>query len=513
MSLARYTYATHATRGFQPTDSAIADLVVTVPGSDGKATGSLDMLTAADVIGIPATQVVRSWPRDGSRGVEPNYLPLVEFDSPDVPWLFSRPAQNGRIEPWLALAVVDVTGTLPADLPMQPSDTGLRLTVDADDLPDPSEAWLWAHVQLLGDDAIPDDPGRSLARLISPRRLAPDRDWLACVVPILESSRLAGLGETDQADAIRTARSYAWTPGAGSVVLPVYHSFSFSTGDNGDFEALVRRLHGMPLPDGMGRRRLRIDHPLTGLPSPVPDDPAAVGADLVMHVALRPPAEQDEPIRPLVGADYVRAILSRLADAGYDLSLVTGPDAEAPRVGPPVYGQLAAGAVGSAGAIGTGTAPPWLEDLNVDPRLRVAAGLGAEIVRRDQDHYAESAWKQVGDVLAANRLRRRAELSLGASLRLYTRWVATLDAGTLLSTAAPVLSKIAVSPDRTVRGALAASSVTAAAVSVELRRQTRTRGAFAQPAWGGAVSVAAVQARSAAVQPYTTPSSSTGSSS
>ncbi|HEY2879468.1 hypothetical protein [Nocardioides sp.] len=504
MSLARYTYATHATRGFQPTDSGIADLVVTVPGSNGQAKGSLDMLTAADVVGIPATQVVRSWPRDGSRGVEPNYLPLVEFDSPDVPWLFSRPAQNGRIEPWLALVVVDVTDTLPAELPMQQSDTGLRLTVDADELPDPSESWLWSHVQFLGDDVVPDDPGRSLARLISPRRLAPDRDWLACVVPTLESARLAGVGETDQADAIRTARTYAWAPGGGTVVLPVYHSFTFSTGDNGDFEALVRRLHGMPLPDGMGRRRLRIDHPLAGLPSPVPDDPAVAGADLVMHVALRPPAEQDEPIRPLVGADYATTLLSRLADAGYDLALVTGPDAESPRVGPPVYGQLAAGAVGSAGAIGAGAAPPWLAHLNVDPRLRVAAGLGAEIVRRDQDHYAESAWKQVGDVLAANRLRRRAELSLGASLRLYTRWIATLDSGMLLATAAPVLAKTAVTSDQTVRGALATSSVTAAAVSVELRRQTRTRGAFAPPAWSGAVSVAAVRERSTDVHPYTT---------
>ena len=503
MSLARYTYAPHATRGFQPTDAGVAELVVTVPGSDGQAKGSLAMLTAADVVGIPATQVIRSWPRDGSRGVEPNYLPLVEFDSPDVPWLFSRPAQNGRLEPWLALVVVDVTGVAPADLPLQPSATGMRLTVDTDALPDPSGSWLWGHVQLLGDDAVPGDPARSLARLVSPRRLDPDRDWLACVVPILESARLAGVGETDQADAIRTSRQYAWSPGAGSVVLPAYHSFRFSTGDNGDFEALVRRLHGIPLPDGMGRRHLRIDHPLSGLPSPLPDDPAVAG-DLVMHVALRPPEEEDEPIRPLVGPDYVTALLSRLADAGYDLALVTGPDAPAPRVGPPAYGQLAVGAGGSAAAIGAGTAPPWLADLNVDPRLRVAAGLGAEIVRRDQEHYAESAWKQVGDVLAANRLRRRAELSLGASLRLYTRWIATLDAGTLLTTAAPVLPKIAVSAGQTVRGALAASSITASAVSVELRRQSRTRGNFASPAWNGAISVRAVAARAVTLQPYST---------
>jgi hypothetical protein len=506
MSLARYTYAPHATRGFVPNDAGTADLVVTIPGAPGQASGALDMLTAADVTGLPAAQVIRTWPRDGSRGVEPNYLALVEFDSPDVPWLFSRPVQNGRIEPWIALLVVDVTGIPPADFPLQRTDAGPRLTVDADELPDPGDAWLWGHVQFLGDDAVPADPARSLARLVSPRRLEPDREWLACVVPVLESARRSGIGDTDGANAIRTSRQYAWSTGGGPVVLPVYHSFRFSTGVKGDFEALVRRLDGIPMPEGMGRRRLRLAHPLSGLPAPQPDDPNPDDprGDFVMHAALRPPEEQDAPIGPLVGADYLSTLLSRLADAGYDLSLVTGPDAPPPRVGPPIYGRAAAGPDGSAAAVEGGTAPPWVEELNVDPRLRVAAGLGALVVRKDQEHYAESAWRQVGDVLAANRLRRRAELSLAASLRLYTKWIEPLDAGALLTSAAPVLPKVAVSASQTVRGALAASSVTAAAVSVELRRQSRSRGAFAKPAWGGGVSPAAVAARSAVARPFTT---------
>jgi hypothetical protein len=506
MSLARYTYAPHASRGFAPNDAGTADLVVTIPGAAGQASGALDMLTAADVTGLPAAQVIRTWPRDGSRGVEPNYLALVEFDSPDLPWLFSRPAQNGRLEPWIALVVIDVTAIAPTEYPLQQTDAGSRLTVDADELPEPGEAWLWSHVQFLGSDAVPADPARSLARLVSPRRLAPDRDWLACVVPVLESARRSGVGDTDGANAVRTSRQYAWSTGGGPVVLPVYHSFRFSTGMKGDFEALVRRLDGVPMPDGMGRRRLRLGDPLSGLPAPQPDDPNLNDprGEVAMHAALRPPGEQDAPIGPLVGADYLSTLLSRLADAGYDLSLVTGPNARPPRVGPPIYGQAAAGADGSAAAVEGGTAPPWLAELNVDPRLRVAAGLGALIVRNDQDHYAESAWRQAGDVLGANRLRRRAELSLAASLRLYTKWIEPLDAGDLLTSAAPVLPKIAVSASQTVRGALAASAVTAAAVSVELRRQSRTRGAFAKPPWGGAVSCAVVAARSAVARPFTT---------
>ena len=60
-------------------------------------------------------------------------------------------------------------------------------------------------------------------------------------------------------------------------------------------------------------------------------------------------------------------------------------------------------------------APPWLRDANLDPRLRVAAGLGGEVVRQNQDRYVEEAWRQVGDVLAANALRRRGEFSMAAT--------------------------------------------------------------------------------------------------
>ena len=127
-----------------------------------------------------------------------------------------------------------------------------------------------------------------------------------------------------------------------------------------------------------------------------------------MHVALRPPFEKLDPIDQLVGQSYLDVLKSRLADAGYDISLLT-QGAGPPHVGPPVYGQLPVGDAATAAALGSGAVPPWLTQLNLDPRLRVGAGLGAQVVRNDQDHYLETAWKQVGDVLAANRLRRRAE--------------------------------------------------------------------------------------------------------
>ena len=45
----------------------------------------------------------------------------------------------------------------------------------------------------------------------------------------------------------------------------------------------------------------------------------------------------------------------------------------------------------------------WPHELNLDPRFRAAAGLGARVIRQNQDDYMKLAWSQVGEVLAANR--------------------------------------------------------------------------------------------------------------
>ena len=79
-----------------------------------------------------------------------------------------------------------------------------------------------------------------------------------------------------------------------------------------------------------------------------------------------------------------------------------------------------------------------MRTTNLDPRLRVAAGLGGEVVRQNQDRYVEEAWRQVGDVLGANALRRRAEFSLAASATLHRKWIAQIPAADLVTATAPV---------------------------------------------------------------------------
>ena len=495
MPAAKFTFASMVRRGFAADPDAMIDVSVTVLGKE-PITRRVTVMTPGDVIGIPPRQVIRCTPVNGLADAEPNFLATIEFDAPDLPWLFSRKPASGPVQPWITLAVVDVT-ELAAD-PLSPSPAGSQLTISASQLPNPAEAWMWAHAQLLETDTVPGDPARSLSRLVSSRKLAPNRRYLACVVPVFAAGRAAGLG-IDPGD-LRTSFDLAWDPADGDVTLPVYYFWRFGTGPDGDFESLVRRLHGVPLPSGLGRRTLLLDGLTSGLPAPQAD-----GASVELQVALRRPGERLAPVEPLVGTGYLDALRSRLADAGYDTSLLaSNSDGPAPAVGPPVYGQLAVGPTATAANLAA-VAPPWVREANLDPRMRVAAGLGSEVVRQNQDRYVEEAWRQVGQVRDANALRRRAEFSLAASVTLHRKWIARLPVADLVTSTAPVHSRVFVGDNLTITGRLRQSPLPPSIASVEYRRVTRARGRLSGAStWRAAVEPAVLAARSAAAQPLTT---------
>jgi hypothetical protein len=489
---AQFTFASMVHRGFLADQNATTKVTVAVPGKE-PIVRQVPMMTPGDVIGIPARQVIRCAPLNGVVDAEPNYLATIDFDAPDLPWLFSRKPANGPIQPWITLAVIDVTD-LQTD-PLSGSPVGTQVTIAAAQLPNPAEAWMWAHGQLLDTDTVPADPARSLSRLVSSRKLEPNRRYLACVVPLFAAGKTAGLG-IDPGDA-RTSMDFAWDPAGSDVTLPVYYFWRFSTGPNGDFESLVRQLHGVSLPPGLGKRKLLLDYPMSGLPAPDPH-----GASLELQVALRPPGTTLDDILPLVGSSYLNVLRSRLVDAGYDTSLLTkNPDAPPPVVGPPVYGQLAVGETAKAANLET-VAPPWVRANNLDPRLRVAAGLGGEVVRQNQDRYVEEAWRQVGDVLGANGLRRRGEFSLAASATLHRKWISRIPAADLVTSTAPVHARVFVGENLTITGRLRQSPVPPSIASVEYRRVTRARGSLSGAAvWRAAVGPAVLASRSADAQP------------
>lgn len=396
-----------------------------------------------DVIGIAASQVVRTDPVDGAVGVEPNYFAHVEFDRPELPWLFTPAAAVGeRLRPWIVLVVVDLEGlhacTLSNGSPLP------RLHVPAEaagQLPDLASSYLWAHAQVIAPDGQDTeqlvengDPRLTVSRLMCPRHLDPFTWYLAALVPSFDVGRLAGLGlDVRPEDELKL--DPAWQPGA-ETTLPVYHSFRFRTGEDADFEALARRLEGRPLPPGVGTRPLDVSRPGAGLPSlPPPADIHDTSSIVWLDGALRPLDSDKLPQRDSGAEQSFRTSLTVLLDKPAEFIRNGVAD---PVVTPAIYGDKHALVI----ELGAGNPPPWISELNLDVRTRVAAGLGTQVVQSRQEDLVARAWRQLGDVLAANRMLRLAQFARTASLRVHDR-LSSLDGGALLAVSAPAHDRVA----------------------------------------------------------------------
>jgi hypothetical protein len=423
MANATYHFLSHVRTGFaasitQPdtfgaaqSALATAPVGIAVSGVGQPVTRDVAVRGPGDVVGISASQVVRIDPIDGAVGSEPNYFAQIEFDRPDLPWLFTPAAAVGeRLRPWIVLVVVDAEGEAACEV-----RTGMPLPVlsvsakAASALPDLADSHLWAHAQAIlldgvtlptafADDA---DPRLTISRLLCPRHLSANRWYIAAVVPAFNVGRLAGLGQNVTAADEQTLAP-SWQAGA-AVDLPVFHSWRFRTGENADFERLARRLTGRPLPAGVGTRSLDASRPGAGLPA-LPPPAAVTDTHSIVWVdgALRPIDSDMLPARDPASAKAFQASLTILLDRPADQVLAGNAD---PIVAPPIYGDKHALVVKLDGA----AVPPWISELNLDPRRRVAAGLGTQVIQARQEDYVARAWRQLGDVL-----RRQPPASRGA---------------------------------------------------------------------------------------------------
>ncbi len=510
MADATYTFLSYVRTGFaaaittadtfseaQPA-LAVADVGVTVAGSGGAPTPVSHAATVrgpGDVVGLARSQVVRTDPVDGSIGVEPNYFAQVEFDRPDLPWMFTPAAAVGeRLRPWLALVVLDASGpnacTLAAGAPLP------TLTVPAaaaDQLPDLVSSYLWAHAQVVAPEGQSltaalsgPDPRLNVSRLLCPRHLSANTPYLAAVVPTFEVGRLAGLGMPVQ-DGDEATLAPAWTVG-GNAVLPVLYSFRFTTGDDADFESLARKLAGRPLPAGVGTRAMDVSRPGAGIPElPQPTSVDDTHTITWLGGALQPiDVDTAAPRQDPAAQEAFRTSLTILLDRPAEL--VRGGVTDAV-VAPPIYGDQHALVV----ELGSGTPPPWLAELNLDTRARVAAGLGTQVIQQDQEDLMARAWQQLGDVLSANHALRRAQFARTASLRVHQR-LSTLDPANLLALSAPGHARVigASGAPVTLTSAVRTSRLPRAAATSAFRRLVRPVAATARAAAKSDVSAAVI---------------------
>jgi hypothetical protein len=284
----------------------------------------MPMLGPGDVMGIEPRQVVRVTPAPGTGDAEPDFFPCVEFDAADLPWAYSPLTLDpARVLPWMVLVVIELTD----DVVLAAGERGqsaniLRMNeaTARRELPDLIDTWAWAHAQVACDTAgeiastLAQQPDRTRSRILAPRRLLPFRSYRACVVPAFLSGLVAGLGGDPATDAgIVTGLEPAWTASRMPEAIPVYYSWTFRTGEAGDFESLAQRLHAAPLdpaapatplhlslPSGDGQLAVDWEAPLRapGTAASRPRRPA--GASSQIAAALRPSTAN----RPVLGPAY-----------------------------------------------------------------------------------------------------------------------------------------------------------------------------------------------------------------
>lgn len=486
-----------------------------------------------DVVGIESRAIIKTEPRNWITNFEPNYLAYIDFYDEDFPWRYTPAAPNSglaRLRPWISLIVLKedefTDGTNIQGRPLPFIDV-----VDATaSFPAADELWAWAHVHInrnvVGNA---DDPRTSAmatvipafegvlnenadlaySRILSPRKLDPSSVYHAFLIPTFESGRLAGLSlDPNDTPAEVNATFSAWASYTGRQepsFYPYYFRWRFRTGEQGDFEFLVRLLEPRSANERVGRRDIDVQVPgsnITGILDPVLGGVLRLGGALqVPFDTLSDEAKEeilkfenwDNPYPHPFQADLSKFInladdyeTRTAADANHDTGLdeAIASDLD-PVITPPLYGRwhaLTRRLLTQSNGSSVANNRNWVHELSLDPRWRTAAGFGTKVVQDNQEPYMDAAWDQVGDVLKANRLLRQAQLAEQVSLAWYDRTVRTVAAQNddrLFALTAPLRSRVMVN-DVTAHYQFSLSPVPQVLTSAPLRRILRPRARLMQ---------------------------------
>jgi hypothetical protein len=338
-------------------DLTLSELVQ--PGR-GPQTRSLHyhMMGPADVARLRPGAVTSVYPAPGAVGVETTKSPYAELAESDLPWRYSLdplPALEEGMKPWLVL-VVGTTEEL-----WQVGGGKLTFTTAvANELP-LAQSKRWAHIQVHND--------HELVRLLCPRKLHRNRDYVAAIVPAYDANGNPAWSEN--------------LPAEANVTLPVYHWWHFRTTDTDeDFRSLALDIVPRSVAPEVRLGSAPLAYHLDDADPPFSPMPEVGGA--LITPATAPPVEQP--------------VLDHLALLRSDANVRTDSRGR-PIVQMPRYGE------------------PWLTDeqresliwsraLNEDPRHRGVAGLGLSAGIEWQELIVDAATKQLGALqIAAQRVR------------------------------------------------------------------------------------------------------------
>ena len=438
---------------------------------------TIELIGPGDFLDSKSWIITRTDPGPDVCNFEPNYFPIIEFADPDFPWRFTpaKEDDNENLQPWITLIVLEESEFKEEGI-RNGGEQGKRSEkqllpvineVNTSSLPDLSETWRWAHVQLTGEAnrefsgselkiIMQDEPERIISRLMCTRRLKSGTKYHAFVVPTFRCGRSVGLGKKPYES--EQPLSYAWYKSDDKIDLPYYYKWKFRTGQRGDFEHLIRLLKPRPI-TGVGTRKIKcedLDHISV--------------SDLDLEGALCSPdtvfTQWGKDINEL---EFRKRLAELLNPPRADMA---GSTSNTPKVVPPIYGRWHAER-NEVHIKDENNNESWLDELNLDPRHRIAASFGAKVIKDQQESLMISAWDQLGDVEEANEKLRQAQIGIASSKSIYKRLPQDED---LLQLAAPVFSKVQMDNRYTFQEHIQRSMVPLAICDPAFRRIQRPQG-------------------------------------
>ena len=408
----------------------------------------VQLLGPGDVVGINQRAIVKVEPRNGVTDFESNYLPYIEFYEEEFPWRFTPAKADGdlalsKLRPWIFLIVLseDEFEDKPAGGPLPAFE--IKEAVNLSDVfPDKEQTFAWAHVHVSQNVVGPElhvtndaearnveqklaellkaNPDNASSRLLCPRKLKENTAYHAFVIPAFESGRLAGLG-FDIPTVGFDGQQSSWA--GGHRLYPIYYRWAFQTGSKGDFEFLVDLLKPGPIDKRVGVRDMDMQRPgfeVNGMAPPFD----AIGLEgALKSLEMEPFPEQWPPENtefedppPGSAGKFLNELETKVNLQFLLLQEEIDDNHPDPLISPPLYGRWYAKVekldVQQGG---------WINQLNSDPRNRAAAGVGTQVIQKDQERLMQQAWSQLGDLLRANQKIRQLQLGMMASFIMYRK--------------------------------------------------------------------------------------------
>ena len=368
-----------------------------------------------DVRRVSEEAIFQVVPENNSLGYSKDYMPYIEFHEEDFPWRYTPLPASEELPPWLMLlACKEGEFKVSSD-----SNGNKRVEIQLDDpeeaksfFPDKGSFHKLAHVQITTPGELnfgiselksylETNPDIGISRLFCSRKLEPETWYTMFLVPAFELGRLAGLEEAFSAEV--GVETLSWEEGTTAKTFPIYHQWTFATGKE-SFMTLAEKQNFITaaefaaLPAALkadisdtGLRRYRESNPSTDDKTPIDIPSALVKTGFSESNLKREPAVMDTELK-------VDLLLKSPTFRDEEQEDASHPVYEDPWIVPPVYG--ARHILAKPGDLDKDSL--FLKDLNLRFSNRAAAGMGAQVVKKNQEMFMNRAWGMVEEINALN---------------------------------------------------------------------------------------------------------------